>query len=126
MRHVALESILAVLLSAASVSAHHGYANFHLDETKTIQGTLVSETYGNPHVVLQLKADDGTVYAATWDSARTLQSCLTAATLKVGDYLTISGAPHMDPTRHELASLTEVRRQSDGWDWVRRDRKMGC
>jgi hypothetical protein len=37
------------------------------------EGTLVSIIYRNPHVLLQLNEDDGTAYAATWDSATSLK-----------------------------------------------------
>jgi hypothetical protein len=36
---------------------------------------------------------------------------VTVSTFKIGDYLTVRGSPHIDPTHHELALLKEIRRQ---------------
>jgi len=123
MKQIAFGAVTVMLWLGVSLSAHHAYASFNRDQTVTIEGTLISLTYRNPHVMMQIRTDDGISYVTTWDSAMTLAhwSCLTASTFKVGDRLRVSGAPRLDPAQHELSLLTEVRRPSDGWDWKRKD-----
>jgi len=119
MRTAVLIAFTAAAVSASSIGAlaHHSYAQFQ-NQTTSIEGTLVSVVYGNPHTSLKVRGHDGTVYTATWNAAAPLFSHGVKKTdLKADDVVAITGFPHIDPTKHELARLREVRRLSDGWTW---------
>jgi len=119
MRSAVLVAFTAAAVSSSSVGvfAHHSYAEFQ-NQTASIEGTLVSVVFGNPHTSLTVRAADGTVYTATWNSVVPLLSHGVKKTdLKAGDVVAITGFPHRDSTKHELARLREVRRLSDGWAW---------
>jgi len=119
MRSAVLVAFTAVAVSASSIDvlAHHSYAQFQ-NQTTSIEGTLVSVVFANPHTSLTIRAADGTVYTATWNAAVPLFSHGVKKTdLKAGDVLAITGFAHRDPATHELARLREVRRLSDGWAW---------
>ncbi len=51
---------MATLLVAAPTSAHHSYAKFDETRTRTLEGTVKSFRWSNPHVVLEVwvKPDD--------------------------------------------------------------------
>ena len=56
----ALCLLLAVLGSVPSASAHHSWARYDSDHVFTIEGTLTSVDFSNPHVVMHFTgAADG-------------------------------------------------------------------
>ena len=119
MRSAMLVAFTAAVVSASSldVLAHHSYAQFQ-NQTTSIEGILVSVMYGNPHTSLTIRAKDGTVYTAIWNSSVPLFSHGVKKTdLKADDVVAITGFPNRDPAKHELARLREVRRLNDGWTW---------
>ena len=93
-----MKSIVFVVLTAAAVSvgtvtvgAHHSYAEFQ-DHTTSIEGTIVNTMFAYPHSVLTVRAADGTVYKATWNTARQLSSRGVKSTdLKAGDVVVVTG-----------------------------------
>ena len=121
MRRTAVAVVGALILAGGSaVYAHHGYANFYLDQNRSIEGELESVRFVNPHVVLTIRAADSTMYTATWNAAAQVErDGITRTTLKIGDHLIVTGAPPRDPTSRELMPVWEIRRPRDGWRWVR-------
>jgi hypothetical protein len=119
MRRSILAVIGIVVLAGISVRAHHAHANFLLDQTVTVKGTLQELRYANPHVLLRIQTAEGVVYTAEWQAASWLQyhAHVMLTTLRVGDELVISGAPPRDPAARELVRLTQVRRLRDGWTY---------
>jgi|KBSMisStandDraft_5_1062788.scaffolds.fasta_scaffold681732_1 hypothetical protein len=118
---VALCLLGAALATSVTVSAHHGYAGFFdpKDRTVAVEGDLVDLVYGNPHVVMKIRAADSTVYTVTWQAARWVerQARVTKSTFHLGDHLMIVGAPSRDPKSREVTRVREVRRMADGWAW---------
>jgi hypothetical protein len=119
MRRATILAIVgSLVLAGSSVRAHHGYANFFLDQTLTVEGGLESIRYANPHVVLQIRTADSRLYTATWGPVHQVERAgVTKTTLKIGDHVIVSGAPPRDPASHELMPVWEVRRPRDGWKW---------
>jgi hypothetical protein len=56
--------VLAVLLIAApaAVVAHHGWGSYDASKPVTVNGTIQSVKYENPHALISVKAPD-----KTWD-----------------------------------------------------------
>jgi hypothetical protein len=118
MRRRALAVVGVLFVAGGSAFGHHSYGDFCLDQSKSIEGVLESLRFVDPHVVLTIRAADSTVYTATWNAARQMERRgVTRTTLKVGDYLVVTGAPPRDPTSNEVMPVWEVRRMSDGWHW---------
>ncbi len=110
----------AILLGSGLASAHHGYASYDRQRTLTIEGQLERIVYENPHTVLTIRTTDGQDYIATWGSlVQVRRGGVAVGTLKAGDYLIVSGSPHIGADDHTLMPLTEIRRPSDGWIWSR-------
>ena len=114
-----LPLVLAVLVvTAISARAHHAHTEYLLNQKVTVEGTLQELRYANPHVMMKIRTAGGVVYSAEWQAASWLQfHHVTLTTLRVGDHVVVTGAPSRDPGSHELVSLSEVRRPSDGWTY---------
>ena len=111
--------VVFVVLASVSTLAHHGYPDFLLNQRVTVDGTLEELHYANPHVVLKIRTTDRVLYTAEWQAASwlLLKAHVMLTTLRVGDHLTVIGAPSRDPAAHEVVRLNEVRRASDGWTY---------
>jgi hypothetical protein len=122
MRNAALLCIVGALVAASSTtSAHHGYGGFFdpKDRTVAVEGNLIGLVYGNPHVVMKIRAADSTVYTVTWQAASWVerQARVTKSTFQIGDHLIVIAAPSHDPASYEVTRVREVQRPADGWVW---------
>jgi hypothetical protein len=94
-----LTLIAVVLLAfAGTVSAHHGSAAYEMEKSVTVQGKITDFQFVNPHVLIfmDVKGDDGKL--TNWAGELTSPNRLTRlgwskSTLKVGDDVTMTGAP---------------------------------
>jgi hypothetical protein len=114
------EAVVGILILAggSAALAHHSYGSFFLDRTASIEGDIHQLRFVNPHVVIQIRTADSSIYTATWGPADQVErSGVTKTTLKIGDHVIVSGAPPRDPASHELMPVWEIRRPSDGWAW---------
>jgi hypothetical protein len=140
MRRAAPLIIGVLMLAGGSARAHHGYANFFMDRSVAIEGDLQAVRWANPHVVLEIRAADSTIYRALFhqsasyfeqrerffssgtaaaDDPRNNYYPLNRQSLKVGDHVVIIASPPRDPASHEVVSIKEVRRPRDAWIWKR-------
>jgi hypothetical protein len=112
--------VALALLSASPVLAHHNYSAFDRTQRVTIEGTLEELVYGNPHILMKVRAGSD-LYVASWETPRQVsrQANFTATTFHVGDRIVVTGSPKRDGTSHELALLSEVVRPVDGWRWTK-------
>src|ERR1700686_2565525 len=119
MKHTLFAVLGALALASNPVHAHHGYADFFLDRTVAVEGTLEDLRYGNPHVVMKIRAAGSALYTVAWEARWGVEAHagVRKTTSSVGAHLIISPAPPRDPASHDLPSVREVRRPRDGWDW---------
>ena len=108
--------VIAVLLAAASLVAHHSNSAFDGDKVTVLTGTVMEWKWTNPHVWIILSVDDGNGGKVTWSiEGRTPGQLVRAgwskSTLKTGETITVDFSPAKDGTRTGL--LTRVRR-ADG------------
>jgi hypothetical protein len=120
MTRTLLAGVVVTVLGAGSAQAHHSYGAYFEDQSVSIEGTIESIKFANPHVVLTLRTDTSQVYTAEWQNLIQLgHAKVTATTLKAGDRIIVIGAPPRDPSSHIVTLLKEIRRPSDGWRWLR-------
>ncbi len=119
MRPRAIAVVAVLFMSAGPIFAHHGPGGFDLQHPVTIEGTVTSIVWANPHVVMTIRMPDATIYHVTWQWPVGTLSLMgvTQATFKVGDDLIITAAPSHDPKLRELQQVSAVKRPSDGWSW---------
>ena len=115
---------VAVVLTTGAAYAHHSYGAYYEDQTVTIEGTLDTIRFANPHVVLTLRTDASQVYTLEWQNLIQLRhGNVGPTTLKAGDRITVIGSPPRDPSSHIITLLREISRPSDGWRWRRTTRQ---
>lgn len=104
MKHKAL-SFLAVavglLVTAVPLFAHHSTAMYDMEHLVTFTGTVTGFEFFNPHVLIHFEVRDesGTVEkwtALTASPQRLYRAGWNTKSLKPGDQITITGAPHKD------------------------------
>jgi len=109
-----------VLLLVSTASAHHSYGDILREQSVTISGLVDDIEFVNPHVRMQVRADDGVVYAIEWGNITQLtRGNVGRETVRTGDRLLITGSPHRDPEKKLLTLLTEIKRPADGWTWTK-------
>jgi hypothetical protein len=109
---------VAVLLSSAILSAHHGSAAYDLN-TITVSGTIVEFEFVNPHCKLHVDAKDDKGNVVHWTGEFTNPAALhrrgwTKEMFKPGDPITLtgnkakSGAPFMRVMKLQMADGKEL------------------
>ena len=89
---------LSLLLISHPVLAHHGFANFQMDQTSTIKGSVVDYELINPHVQITLKVEQEDGKSVEWNVEGVSLNMMVRAgfkkdSLKVGDIVSITGHP---------------------------------
>ncbi len=106
---------VALLVSAAylPVNAHHSIAaQFHLDKTNTVVGTITRMEFKNPHAWLYLEGKDASGQVAQWSiefgSANALyRRGWRREDLPIGASVTVSGYVSRDGSR--ILGATDVK-----------------
>ena len=111
--------VAVAILGAATVSAHHSYGAFDQEHPVIIEGDVTRVTFANPHVIITVQATD-TEYSVEWLSLYQLRRWnISKDDLRVGDHVVVRGSIPRDKTDHRLSVVTDIRRSSDGWSWMR-------
>jgi len=123
-------AVVAATLALGHAHAHHSYAAFDRCTPVTLEGEIDSVEWVNPHIRIRLRTQYVASYFVEWFSLAQLQQAgIAAETLKPGDRVVVTGNPMRDPNTKVLSLLTEIRRPSDGWSWMRttpRQLPEGC
>jgi len=89
--------VIGMLLVSHPLLAHHGSANFQMDQVSTIKGSVVDYELINPHVQIYLKVEqDGK--SVDWNVEGVSLNMMVRAgfkkdTLKAGDIVSVTGHP---------------------------------
>ena len=103
--------VIAVLLTALPVLAHHSNAAFDGDKVVVLKGTITQWKWSNPHVWIFLSVDNDKGDKEEWaiegrTPGQLLRSGWSKSSLKPGDVITIDFSPAKDGTKTGL--LTRV------------------
>ena len=110
-------SALALLSIASSAAAHHP-PRFDRCKLYTIEGDVQRVEWGNPHVKLSIKTDDGATYDLVWRSIQQLTLAgVQKEAVKVGDHVVATGSKQSDDGAHVSILLSEIHKASDGLQW---------
>jgi hypothetical protein len=106
--------VLAAVSSAAS--AHHSFAVYDLERAVTVDGTIASYEWRNPHVELTVRDEHGVLWSIETDAPATMtRSRWSRDTCAPGDPVSVRFNPNKDETITTGLLLT-VR----GANWVSR------
>jgi Family of unknown function (DUF6152) len=114
--------VLATAFIAPPALAHHSRANFDLDSTVEIVGTVTEFSWRNPHAyaVIEGKKGDGPVEQWTFELNSTpvlMRFGWKPDTLKVGDRVVARGNPDRNAERHFVYANLFVKDGQDLWAW---------
>ena len=118
---VVLMAGIAVALGAQAYAHHSQVAVYHSNTEQKIEGNLVQVLIRSPHSWVHIEAKDekGQMqrYAVEWGGASQLRTAgIDGKTLKVGDFVKVTGRPGRNPVDHRLLMMY-IERPSDGWNW---------
>ena len=119
----ALAATFTVMLATAPASAHHSRANFDLDTTIDVEGTVTEFTWQNPHafaVVEGHKAGSTQTQKWTFELNSTpvlIRMGWSPDTLKVGDRVVARGNPDRNADRRFIYATLFVRDGQEIWAW---------
>jgi hypothetical protein len=123
MRQSATTTLLTTLLAYGVVGpavAHHSYASYDRCQAVTIEGTIESVMWANPHAILMIRSSASSLFRIEWFPLQQLQRAgVPIGALNAGDYVIVSGSKKRDSESNVLSLLTEIRRPLDGWHWSR-------
>jgi Family of unknown function (DUF6152) len=112
-----------VLIAATPLLAHHSFASTYSEDQRiTVQGTVVTFLYRNPHSFITLDAADPKTHELVrWDvewasTTRLGRAGIGPDSLKPGDHVIVLGHPGRRPEEHRL-HMWGIVRPSDGWKW---------
>ena len=96
-------SLATVLAVASSVSAHHAAAGVDRTKTVTVEGTIKSFKWQNPHSYMEVEVPNGKGGAELWSLEMTSPAFLVRAgwkstSLKSGDKVKATANPMKDGT----------------------------
>jgi hypothetical protein len=101
--------LTGILAGASSLpaQAHHSFAMFDHAKTVTLNGTVESYSWGNPHVHITVELPSGTAdgpAAGTWDVECASTNIMfrqgwNRMSIKPGDKITVVGFPTKDGSR---------------------------
>lgn len=120
MKRLLLVLGLGLLAVGIPVYAHHSFAVHYFEEQSiSIQGELVEFEYKSPHAWVHVNAKDDSGqaqrFSAEWANPNRLkQQGIDKDTLKIGDYVIITGSPGRNPAERKL-HLKMIERPADGW-----------
>jgi Family of unknown function (DUF6152) len=107
-RWAAAITVAAVLGTAGTVAAHHGWGSYDADRPVTVTGPLTQVTFGNPHVDVRVQAADKTWEVILAPVSRMEARGATADVVQVGKTITAYGYPsreHADEMRAERITI---------------------
>jgi thiamine monophosphate kinase len=114
--------LIAATLAVGAAQAHHSFsATYNENAEMQIEGKLVQFMFRNPHSFVHVLATDeeGNMqrYAVEWGGAGTLdRQGVKRDTLKVGDYVVITGNPGRNAVDHRMRMQT-LHRPADDYTW---------
>ena len=114
------KKLLLLATAAAAVAfGHHGYAEYDRNVQVSLEGTVQSVMWGNPHVVITLQTESQGTYTVEWGGIWQLsRSGLRANPFKEGDRVMVTGCVNKHPEKHILTLVRAMSRPADGWRWA--------
>jgi hypothetical protein len=114
-----LPSLLALLLAAAAGYAHHSRpAHFDLDASVAVEGVVGDFLWRNPHIFIYLEVENEAGELEAWElemqnTASMTNRGWTEDTIKIDDYIKVTGNPHRTSPRYMF--VTTIEREADGF-----------
>ena len=110
-------SVVALWLGSVGVAFAHHPPLMERCQAVTFTGQIERIDWGNPHVELSVRSDDGVTHRLTWLNVQQLGwAGIDDQTLKVGDRVIITAGTRDDLIDKPML-LSDIYRTRDGWEW---------
>lgn len=104
MKHKALSFLagaVGLLVASVPLFAHHSTASYDMEHLVTFTATVTAFEFVNPHVLIHFEVKDESGNVEKWTALtappqRLYRAGWNTKSLKLGDQITITGAPHKD------------------------------
>lgn len=106
-RGASLALAAAMMLASGSVHAHHGWA-WTEDEPFELTGEVEEVYVGNPHVTLEVRADDGLWHVDLAPLAATTRAGFDESSAEAGDEVTCIGFRSRDHGQRSMKAARVV------------------
>jgi hypothetical protein len=99
---VGAASVFVALLSALTLSAHHGWGGY-VDKLSDLNGTVTSPvSMAGPHATLKVNAEGHEWDVVLAPPPRAAQAGLKDGMIPVGEKVIVHGQRHRDPKKYEI------------------------
>lgn len=134
---ICLATVVCLCTAASSAHAHHSHGMFYDPcANVTVDGKIEAVQWKNPHILIDLKTNDGEVFRAEWTSLQGLvnhgDTGPVQEALKVGERVIVTGNPLRDAAairvsfpaykepaeKMKVIDATQIRHAGDGWSWA--------
>ena len=106
-----LSTVMLAPLLALPVSAHHSRSNFNEGTSVTVTGTVTEFAFTNPHIFIEVAADDGATWLVEAHSVTGMKRRgWVSDTFVEGEIITVTGTPDKN-TDKKLMALISVEKQ---------------
>lgn len=108
--------LIVVTFAMSGAAAHHSLSPYAMAEVKTVEGTVKSFDWSNPHVRLNVLVQDGKGGSTAWEFegsgvARLSSTGFKKDSLAPGDRITVAYSPRWD---HTLGGFFVAIKMPDG------------
>ena len=116
---IVLVAMVVFSLKLTAVVHHQVGRAFTIGETTHIEGKVVRILFRNPHsyIILRESGQDERTWSLEWASAKKLsRQNIQAGTIRIGDYLLVTGHPPLKTTEYRIL-IQSFSRRGDGFVW---------
>ena len=128
MKRLTLAAAVYIATAASSTYAHHSHPlTYDWCTARTIEGRVERVEFKDPHTLISLRLDDGTLWTVDWAGLRGLTSGgwldPAKASVVFGARITVTGAPiriadDKRPVNPNTIDPVLIRRVDDSWTWT--------
>jgi hypothetical protein len=136
MKRLTLAAAIYIVTAASSTYAHHSHPwTYNWCKTLTIEGRVEKVEFKEPHTLISLRLDDGTLWTVDWAGLRGLTNGgwldPAKASVVLGARITVTGAPirtlaeirthladYKGPVNPNTIDPVLIRRADNSWTWT--------
>src|SRR3712207_3723696 len=107
-----LAALGALLLGTAPALAHHGWSGYDASKLVTLEGTVQSVSYDNPHALVVLRTADKTWRIVLAPPSRMQRRGLPDGAIQVEQAVSVEGYPHRQDPEEFRAERIKVNGES--------------
>ena len=109
--------MLTAIAFAVPAAAHHSYAPYHMDQLITIDGTIESFEWINPHSLVKVRTPHGLKTLEWLPVNGMVRAHVNRDFFTPGERVVVKGNPHREYAQNGIVHLKSLCRMSDRWEF---------